>query len=199
MLLGFAKASGLKRRILIVPVMTPKLSSYWLYFVTSTSYKLATSLVDSMKVEVVCENNDINKLLNVHPMNYQGALERALDKKKGNDIESSSKDSSGSEKLDHKLLLFLDVLTNGYFMDQRTGRIKNIVVTKDKIWRIGGEREWYDSNWLWKTRGLVDKVFGGVGLLSGRSHRSNFITWGWCYLYERAICKKSRRPVINFC
>lgn len=75
MLLGFAKARGLKRRILIVPVMTPKLSSYWLYFVTSTSYKLATSLVDSMKVEVVCQNNDINKLLNVHPMNYERALE----------------------------------------------------------------------------------------------------------------------------
>ena len=57
MLLGFAECRGLKRSILTVPVMTPRLSSYWLYFVTSTSYKLAMSLVNSMKVEVVCRDN----------------------------------------------------------------------------------------------------------------------------------------------
>jgi uncharacterized protein YbjT (DUF2867 family) len=49
MLLQFAEVRKLKRKIFVVPVMTPKLSSYWLYFVTSTSYKLAQNLVDSMK------------------------------------------------------------------------------------------------------------------------------------------------------
>ncbi|HEY0666565.1 MAG TPA: NAD(P)H-binding protein, partial [Sphingobacteriaceae bacterium] len=53
MLLRFAKIRGLKRRIVIVPVMTPKLSSYWLYFITATSYALAKNLVNSMKVEVI--------------------------------------------------------------------------------------------------------------------------------------------------
>merc|ERR1711974_183090 len=53
MLLQFAKVRGLTRKIYVVPVMTPKLSSYWLYFVTSTSYKLAIALVSSMKVEVI--------------------------------------------------------------------------------------------------------------------------------------------------
>ncbi|MCK7540468.1 MAG: hypothetical protein MZV63_61045 [Marinilabiliales bacterium] len=60
MLLRFAAVRKLKRKIWVVPVMTPKLSSYWLYFVTSTSYKLAVNLVDSMKVEVICRENDLH-------------------------------------------------------------------------------------------------------------------------------------------
>ncbi|MBS0010574.1 MAG: NAD(P)H-binding protein, partial [Bacteroidales bacterium] len=57
MLLMFAEVRDLKRKIIVVPVMTPKLSSYWLYFITSTSYKLAVNLVNSMKVEIVGEKN----------------------------------------------------------------------------------------------------------------------------------------------
>ena len=64
MLLGFAECRGLKRSIYTVPVMTPRLSSYWLYFVTSTSYNLAVSLVNSMKVEVVCRDNRLSEILN---------------------------------------------------------------------------------------------------------------------------------------
>ena len=78
MLLGFAKERNLKRKIWTVPVMTPKLSSYWLYFVTSTSYKLASSLVDSMKIEVVCRDHKINKILQITPISYQKALELAF-------------------------------------------------------------------------------------------------------------------------
>ena len=59
MLLGYASIRKLKRTIFVIPVMTPRLSSYWLYFVTSTSYKLAVALVNSMKVEVICRNNDL--------------------------------------------------------------------------------------------------------------------------------------------
>jgi len=71
MLLQFAEVRGLKRYILTVPVMTPKLSSYWLYFVTSTSYKLATTLVDSMGVQIIGKPSDINQLLNVQPKSYK--------------------------------------------------------------------------------------------------------------------------------
>ena len=65
MLLGFAKVRGLKRRIFIVPVMTPKISSYWLYFITSTSYALAKNLVNSMKVEVICNANNLAETLGI--------------------------------------------------------------------------------------------------------------------------------------
>jgi uncharacterized protein YbjT (DUF2867 family) len=63
MLLQFAEVRGLKRSILTVPVMTPRLSSYWLYFVTSTSYPLARNLVESMKVGVVATPNDLKDRL----------------------------------------------------------------------------------------------------------------------------------------
>ena len=78
MLLEYSDLRNLKRKIFIVPVMTPKLSSYWLYFVTSTSYKLATALVNSMKIEVICQNNRLNKILNVKPLNYRQSLSRAF-------------------------------------------------------------------------------------------------------------------------
>src|SRR5690606_29388908 len=89
MLLGFANARNLKRKIMVVPVMTPRLSSYWLYFVTSTSYRLAVSLVNSMKVEVVCRDDKINDLLHVTPVGYDVALKRAFSKIEGNEILSS--------------------------------------------------------------------------------------------------------------
>jgi uncharacterized protein YbjT (DUF2867 family) len=93
MLLGFAEAKKLKRWIFTVPIMTPKFSSYWLYFVTSTSYRLASALVSSMKVEVVCSDNKINALLNVSPMTYKQALSRALIKVDEDKVASSWKDS----------------------------------------------------------------------------------------------------------
>ena len=62
MLLEFAKIRGLKRKIFTVPVMTPKLSSYWLYFITSTSYNLASALVGSMKIEVVCRPESLAEI-----------------------------------------------------------------------------------------------------------------------------------------
>jgi uncharacterized protein YbjT (DUF2867 family) len=70
MLQKYATIRGLQRYILTVPVMTPRLSSYWLYFVTSISYTLASSLVDSMKVEVIAQNDEINKILNLQPISY---------------------------------------------------------------------------------------------------------------------------------
>jgi hypothetical protein len=77
MLLGYAEAKNLKDGFGL-PVMTPKLSSYWLYFTTSTSYKLACALVSSMRVEVVCKETRINNLLDVQPMSYQQAFIIAL-------------------------------------------------------------------------------------------------------------------------
>ena len=78
MLLGYAKVRGLKRWILTVPVMTPNFSSYWLYFVTSTSYKLATSLVDSMRVEVIARDDKLTKLFNMQLLSYEESLQRAF-------------------------------------------------------------------------------------------------------------------------
>ena len=71
MLLEFGRSRNLKRTIITVPIMSPKLSSYWLYYVTSTSYRLAVALVKSMKIEVVCRDHKINELLDIKPLSYK--------------------------------------------------------------------------------------------------------------------------------
>ena len=170
MLLGYAEARGLKRRIYVVPVMTPKISSYWLYFITSTSYRLATSLVHSMKVEVVCEESNINELLDVQPMSYKRALEYTLNAVDENKTVSSWKDALVSGNFKKRLSDFSEVPTNGCFVDQREMKFNDKDRTIRKIWSIGGNTGWYYGNWLWRIRGFLDKVFGGVGLRRGRTH-----------------------------
>ena len=171
MLLGFAKAKKLKRWIITVPVMTPKLSSYWLYFVTSTSYKLASALVSSMKVEVVCRNNDINELLGVQPMTYEQALSRALIKVDEDKVASSWKDSLVSGRFSSNISEFLKVPKKGCYIDRRKKEIINRDFTIDRIWSIGGETGWYYGDWLWSFRGFIDKLFGGVGSRRGRTNK----------------------------
>ena len=170
MLLQFAKARGLKRRIYIVPVMTPRLSSYWLYFVTSTSYKLAIALVNSMKVEVVCRDNKINAILNITPISYKDALSKAFKKIETNEIISSWKDALSSGTMTINMSDFIQVPTHGCFIDTRESAFNNRAECIDRIWRIGGETGWYYGNGLWKLRGFVDKLYGGVGLRRGRTH-----------------------------
>ena len=171
MLLEFAAVRKLKRRILIVPVMTPKLSSYWLYFVTSTSYKLATSLVNSMGVEVIGNKSDINKILDVHPMTYRQAVEFAFVKIKQNSIVSSWKDSYiSSGKLKNYVHEFINVPKHGCFKDFKKRKINKREKLLDNIWAIGGETGWYYATFLWKIRGIVDQLFGGAGLRRGRRH-----------------------------
>lgn len=169
MLLKFAGVRKLKRHILIVPVMTPKLSSYWLYFVTSTSYKLAVALVNSMKVEVICRNDDINKILGVEPIDYQTALERAFSKIESNEVVSSWKDAFISSSFNLNVSEFIRVPTFGCFQDIREKAFIDRDDCTNKIWSIGGENGWYYANWLWRIRGILDKIAGGVGLRRGRT------------------------------
>ena len=171
MLLQFAEVRGLKRFIFTVPVMTPRLSSYWLYFVTATSYKLAVNLVDSMKIPVVANDNNLEKLLNVKPISYKEAVQFAFQKIEQNNVVSSWKDSLVSSYSDNSLLEHINVPTNGCFFDKREKEIKGSVdKVLDSIWSIGGERGWYYADWLWHTRGFLDKLVGGVGLRRGRTN-----------------------------
>lgn len=173
MLMGFARSRNLKRKIFIVPVMTPRLSSYWLYFVTSTSYKLAVSLVNSMKVEVTCRDTRINTILNIEPLSYSESLKKAFNKITNNAIVSSWKDSYTASGISFDISEFIQVPTFGCFIDKRKNKIGNHENCINRIWSIGGKTGWYYANWLWKLRGLLDKVMGGVGLRRGRTNISS--------------------------
>lgn len=109
MLLRFSKIRGLKRHILIVPVMTPKISSYWLYFVTATSFALAKNLVNSMKNEVICEPNDLAELLGIKLIDYDTSIKLAFDKIEQNQVLSSWKDAQTSTIFSAGLSEFIEV------------------------------------------------------------------------------------------
>jgi uncharacterized protein YbjT (DUF2867 family) len=173
MLLEFGSMRRLKRIIWTVPVMTPRLSSYWLYFVTSTSYQLARSLVNSMKVEVVCRPSNINALVSIQPIDYHEALERAFAKIENNEIVSSWKDSYVSSGTDFNISDFITVPSFGCFVDKRKQQVDSFDQTVDKIWRIGGQTGWYYGTFLWRIRGFMDKLVGGVGLRRGRTNEDS--------------------------
>ncbi|SMG27543.1 Uncharacterized conserved protein YbjT, contains NAD(P)-binding and DUF2867 domains [Marivirga sericea] len=169
MLLIFAKVRGLKRYIITLPVLTPRLSSYWLHFVTATSYKIASSLVDSMRNEVIVENKGIENIVPQKLIPYSDAVKMAFDRIAQNEVVSSWKDAFASSKINTDLMEFVKVPTYGCFTDQRTTtfeRDRDEVL--QNIWEIGGDRGWYYWNFLWKLRGYVDKAVGGVGLRRGR-------------------------------
>lgn len=170
MLLGYAAERGLKRSIITVPIMTPKLSSYWLFFITSTSYKLASALVDSMTVEVICKNNEINELLGIQPISYQKALKRTFKKIQEQQVISSWKDAVISSRKNLKVSDFIQVPVYGCYVDKRSRTVNNSESTRDKIWKIGGNNGWYYGDFLWEIRGFIDKMAGGVGLRRGRTH-----------------------------
>ncbi|MBE0655363.1 MAG: SDR family oxidoreductase [Bacteroidales bacterium] len=170
MLMTYAHVRKLKRWIFTLPVMTPRLSSYWLYFVTSVSYPLAVNLVNSMKTDVIPRENDLAEKLGISPLTYQEAIEKAFLKIEQNMILSSWKDSLISSMLDNNLSDHIEVPSYGCFQDIKKIKIENPERILANLWSIGGKKGWYYANWLWGIRGFLDKLSGGVGLRRGRTH-----------------------------
>ena len=168
MLLRFAKIRGLKRHIFIVPVMTPKISSYWLYFVTATSFALAKNLVNSMKIEVICKPNNLATLLGISLIDYDTSIQLAFDKIGQNQVLSSWKDAQTSDIFQKGLLQYIEVPVNGCFIDKKQIKMSDNSLALERIWSIGGKTGWYYGNWLWKLRGIMDQLIGGVGMRRGR-------------------------------
>jgi len=177
MLLQFAEVRQLKRYIVTLPILTPKLSSYWLYFVTSTTFSLARSLVDSMKVEVIGKPSTIGEHIKITPLTYKAAVLLAFQKIKQHAVISSWKDAISSGVFNHQLAEHIELPQFGCFKDVRSRKISDESDTIDKIWSIGGKNGWYSFNMLWRIRGYIDKLFGGVGLRRGRTH-DNYLEAG---------------------
>ena len=170
MMLAYAKVRKLKLFILDVPIMTPKLSSYWLYFVTSTSYKLALNLVDSMRIEVISNDQRLQQILNIDLISYTQAIELAFERIRQNQVVSSWKDSLVSGRFRKELNPYIKVPEYGCVKDKKSIKITNPEAVLENIWTIGGAKGWYYGNFLWKFRGYLDKLVGGVGLRRGRTH-----------------------------
>jgi uncharacterized protein YbjT (DUF2867 family) len=198
MLLRFARVRGLKRWIGIVPVMTPKLSSYWLYFITSTSYSLAQNLVDSMKVEVICKDNDLKEILGITPVSYDDAIREAFEKIELNQVPSSWKDALTSNTLNDGIARYAEVPVHGCFSDYRKLHIDNSDRVLLKIWSIGGKNGWYYGDWLWGIRGFIDKLFGGVGLRRGRKNQTEISPGDALDFWRVLIADKREKRLLLF-
>ena len=170
MMLKLAKFRQLKRSIISVPVLSLKLSSMWLYFVTSTNFSLAKYLVDSMKEDSICSDNNIKSVLSIKYLDFESSLKRTFTRIEENAVISSWKDTwhiTKSKQMDK----YINVPFFGCIKDTQTILIKDREKTIEKLWSIGGDNGWYFFNSAWKIRGFIDKLFGGVGL-QGRTHPS---------------------------
>ncbi len=198
MMLLYAKTRKIKLWIYVLPIMTPKLSSYWLYFVTSTSYKLAINLVNSMKMEVVCKDNKLQKLLKIKPITYVDAIKLAFIKIEQNLVISSWKDSLISGRFGHNLSEFIQVPTFGCLKDVQSRKVVNVEQALDNIWCIGGERGWYYGNWMWKLRGFMDKMVGGVGTRRGRTHPTHLDNGDALDFWRVLLANKEEKRLLLF-
>ncbi|WP_036152205.1 SDR family oxidoreductase [Maribacter forsetii] len=198
MLHKYAEVRGFKNWIWTVPVMTPKLSSYWLYFVTSTSYKLALNLVDSMKIEVVAKDTRLQDILGITPHTYKEAIDLAFKKIEQNLVISSWKDSMISGRFVDNLEKHIQVPKYGVLRDYKQLKISNPEVVLERIWSIGGETGWYYGNWLWKIRGFLDKLSGGVGLRRGRTHPDKIFAGDSLDFWRVLLADKKAKRLLLF-
>ncbi len=151
----------LRRWIIMVPVLTPRLSSWWIRFVTPVPVELARSIIDSLKSETVCENDDALKMFDFEPIGFETAVRRALMGTRGVVIrtEGESIFSERHPAIDPSHLK----------VDQRR-EISDMPVEQlfERVQRIGGTTGYYYADWLWRLRGMIDRVLGGIGMRKGR-------------------------------
>jgi uncharacterized protein YbjT (DUF2867 family) len=174
MMQKFASISGLrKRKIIEVPVLSPKLSSLWIGFVTPVPTSLARPLVESLISEVVVDSEkEITQLI---PSPEEGlltvaqAIELALTRTAENHVDTRWSDATFPTAPWQKAQSDPDWAGELTLKDHRE---MSTDVPAEFIWReiesIGGERGWFGSDWLWYLRGLLDRAVGGVGLRRGR-------------------------------
>jgi len=170
MMQAYARVAGLPRRVVVpVPVLSPRLSSLWIGLVTPLPVGVARPLVDSLKNEVIVHDHTAQERFGIDPTPLDAAIERALEHSEDLSVDTRWSDattgparpfegdpswSGGTLFTDHK-----EVDTSATPID-----------VYRSFARIGGDVGYHGYDWLWRLRGLVDVVVGGVGLRRGRRH-----------------------------
>ncbi|HUQ43034.1 MAG TPA: SDR family oxidoreductase [Candidatus Limnocylindria bacterium] len=166
MMLRYAKLRGLRRLMIPVPVLTPRLSSYWVNLISPVPSNIARPLIEGLRNEVVVRHPERARAFGISPAGYDEALAMALDRSHGNELESTWFDAlrrpgGGS----------LSALGSreGMILDQRS---RHVAASPDQtfsaVGQIGGTWGWPYANSLWRARALSDRMVGGVGFRLGR-------------------------------
>jgi len=170
----YAEVRGLKRYFVKVPVLTPRLSSHWIGFVTPLPSRIAKPLVGGLKNELICKSTKAKELFNFKPISYKQAVELALQRNKEGKTETIwfSAYSSGIKNKVNPVHL---TQKEGMIIEKRECVVNaNIETTFKAFTSLGGKNGWY-ANILWRIRGYVDLIFGGVGLRRGRRSETELL------------------------
>jgi uncharacterized protein YbjT (DUF2867 family) len=162
MMLTYAHARGLRRWLIRVPILTPRLSSYWLNLVTPIPASIARPLIEGLRTEVVCTTPSARKLFpGICPISYTAAIEAAA----ARPVPDDSFQRMIPSNTQHICL-------------RREGLICDAAQTTihapaeqvyDVLQKLGGERGWLYANILWQLRGWMDALLGGVGMRRDRN------------------------------
>jgi len=168
MMTGYAQARGLKRWMVPVPVLTPRLSSYWVHLVTPVPASIAQPLIQGLRNENIVRSDLSRRLFpHIQPMDYQRAVELALEQLDAGNVETTWSDALVTSQGDLPPVVLATL--EGMILEKR-----QLVVTApaNVIYRtfsgLGGKHGWLYMNWAWEIRGAMDRLVGGVGLRRGR-------------------------------
>ena len=173
MMLGYARARGLRRRLVMVPVLSPRLSSYWVHLVTPIPTEIARPLIEGLRNEVVVRDDKAHMLFpEVRPFDYQTAVELALARLDSGEVETAWSDALMSTQGDRPPVVLGE--QEGMILEHRQLQVPAPVGSV--YWAfsgLGGERGWLYLNWVWHLRGWLDRLVGGVGMRRGRRDPDN--------------------------
>ncbi len=168
MMLGYAQARGLRRWLISVPILTPRLSSYWVHLVTPIPATIARPLIEGLRNEVIVRDGIAQEIFpQIKPMNYPSAVTLALADLEAHHIETSWSDALVTSQGDVRPVILST--QEGMIIERRQTIVPTTPATVYKmISRLGGQTGWLYMNWTWRVRGWVDRMIGGVGLRRGR-------------------------------
>jgi uncharacterized protein YbjT (DUF2867 family) len=170
MLTFYAEVRGLRRWLVPVPVLTPKLSSYWVHFVTPIPASIARPLIAGLRNEIIVRDNVARSLFpTIYPLDYRTAVKLALEKLQADKVETAWSDALSTSQAD---AIPVTLTTHeGMIIEHRQIAVN---APAEAIFRaftgLGGARGWLCMNWAWRLRGAMDRLCGGVGLRRGRRY-----------------------------
>lgn len=163
---AYAEVRGLKRWMIPVPILSPWLSSLWLGLVTPVTAGIGRKLVDSIRNPTVVRQPAMQSIFNINPLGVQESIARALRNEDKDWTETRWSDALSSAG---PLKTWAGVTLGNRILDSR---VVHVPAPPEKaflpIQSIGGKNGWYFGNILWRLRGLLDRLVGGVGLRRGR-------------------------------
>ena len=167
MMRAYGRERGLRPLIIPVPVLTPWLSALWLGLITPLYARIGRAIIESIVHVTVVRDNAALTTFSVRPMGIDEAIHRALAREERHFSETRWSDSISSSG---KLPSWGGVRFGTRIVDSRTLTVEAPPEAVFRcIERIGGDHGWYACNWLWRVRGFIDILQGGVGMGRGRS------------------------------